>query len=137
MTITFASEFAASFGITEAVCGATPGDVVPFVASGLNGGLCTESVLVATLAAGDYYVVVTAFNLSGIAVGGTHEGHDYLLTVAPIVMGDPFPTVNNECLDAISVGANSSTIADQRGGANQNTGDVTGLGCPYIKSAWQ
>ncbi|MCH7547702.1 MAG: hypothetical protein IID30_14990 [Planctomycetes bacterium] len=135
LTITFTSEFSGSFGFTDNVCGATPGDVVPFVASGLNGGLCTDVEFTANLEGGTYYFVVTAFSLSGIEVGGTHEGHDYVLKLAPIAMGPPFPTVNNECVDAISVLANSTTVADQRGGANQNTSDVTGFGCPFVAAS--
>ena len=123
VTITFASEFSASFGITEAVCGATPGDVVPFLVSGINGGLCTESELTAFLDTGTYYVVVTAFSLSGIAVGGTHEGHDYVLTMAPLEEG-LFFALNDECEGAFVVTSNSSTQADNRD-ATEAASDAT------------
>ena len=117
VTIRFESEFSASFGFTKAICGATPGDQVPFLASTITGGLCTEFTLTAFLDTGTYYVVVTALSISGLDVGGSHEGHDYILTMEPLKEGLFFAD-NDECESAFVITSNSSTIADNRSATN-------------------
>ena len=105
VTLTISSEFPALFGFTEAVCGANPSEEVPFVASATSGGLCTDSAMTVDLAAGDYYVLVTTFNLSGVDPGNATEGHDYQLSVGAYAPSQLAPS-NDDCADATDITAN-------------------------------
>jgi hypothetical protein len=133
VTITFASEFPAAFGWTQSTCALNPGDAIVFEASGVNGGLCTDSAFVAALDAGTWYLRIISDNLTGLEVGGTHPGHDYHVTIAPLTHGNPVPTVNDECADAILLSSNSSTFADNRL-ATENPADPFGT-CPFVDPA--
>ena len=140
VTLRLSSEFPALFGVVGDTCAGNPSVETPFLFSSFNGGLCIDSELIVDLEEGTYRVVVTSFNTSGLAVGGVHEGHDYVLTVDAFEPAQ-LPPLNDHCVDAISILSNSMTVVDQRFGTND--GLDPGLSCheggagePAFGSVW-
>ncbi len=130
VTLTLSTEAPTLIGITEAACGATPNDEVPFVASVTSGGLCTDTALTVDLPAGNYYVVVLPFGLSGVDVGNATEGHDYQVTVGTFAPAQLAPT-NDDCDNPIDITANidgALVVSDNRYATDDGSEPAAGCG---------